>query len=43
VQESVLLDELWMVEEDEEGKSTVRLLKADLDEPAELLGNLRGS
>jgi DNA repair protein SbcC/Rad50 len=43
VQESALLDELWVVEEDEAGKSTVRLLKADLDEPAELLGNLRGS
>ena len=43
VQESALLDELWMVEEDEEGKSTVRRLKANLDEPVELLGNARGS
>jgi exonuclease SbcC len=43
VQESALLDELWMVEEDEEGKSTVRRLKANLDEPVKLLGNARGS
>jgi exonuclease SbcC len=43
VQESALLDELWMVEEDEEGKSTVRRLKVNLGEPVELLGNLRGS
>ena len=37
VQESALLDELWVVEEDEAGKSTVRRLKADLGEPVELL------
>ncbi|MBV9453341.1 MAG: SMC family ATPase [Rubrobacter sp.] len=43
VQESALLDELWMVEEDEEGKSTVRRLKANLDEPVVLLGNTHGS
>jgi exonuclease SbcC len=43
VQESALLDELWMVEEDEEGKSTVRRLKANLGEPVELLGNARSS
>jgi DNA repair protein SbcC/Rad50 len=41
VQESALLDELWMVEEDEAGKSTVRPLKTDLGEPVELLDDAR--
>jgi hypothetical protein len=36
VQESALLDELWIVEEDEDGKSTVKR-QADLGEPVELL------
>jgi exonuclease SbcC len=40
VQESALLDELWMVEEDESGKSAVRRLKVDLGEPVELLDNV---
>jgi DNA repair exonuclease SbcCD ATPase subunit len=40
VQESALLDELWTVEEDEEGKSTVRRQKFDLrGEPVELLAS----
>lgn len=39
VQESALLDELWEIEEDEEGKSTVRLVTPAV--PAELLGDLR--
>jgi exonuclease SbcC len=44
VQESALLDELWMIEEDEEGKSTVRRQKYDLGgEPVGLLENVRGS
>jgi exonuclease SbcC len=44
VQESALLDELWMVEEDEEGKSTVRRQKFDMGgEPVGLLSNARGS
>ncbi len=42
VQESALLDELWLVEEDEEGKSTVRRQKFDLGEPVELLEGVRG-
>jgi exonuclease SbcC len=38
VQESALLDELWMVEEDEEGKSTVRRVQTELGgEPVALL------
>jgi exonuclease SbcC len=43
VQESALVDEVWMLEEDEEGKSIVRNLKADFGEAVELLGNARGS
>ena len=44
VQESALLDELWMIEEDEEGKSTVRRQKYDLGgEPVGLLESVRGS
>ena len=40
VQESALLDELWTVEEDEEGKSTVRRQKFDLGgESVELLAS----
>ena len=41
--ESALLEELWMVEEDEEGKSTVRRVKTDLGEPLEILEGTRGS
>ena len=41
VQESALLDELWMVEEDEAGKSAVRRLKVDLGAPVELLDEAR--
>ena len=42
VQESALLDELWVVEEDEAGKSTVQRLKVDLGgEPVELLDGAR--
>jgi len=40
VQESALLDELWEIEEDEEGKSTVRPATPDTPAPAELLGDL---
>ena len=43
VQESALVDEVWMLEEDEDGKSTVRRMGAGLGEPVELLGNLPGS
>jgi exonuclease SbcC len=39
VQESALLDELWIVEEDEAGKSTVKR-QVDLGEPVELLDNV---
>jgi exonuclease SbcC len=39
VQESALLDELWMIEEDEEGKSTVRRVEQDPMVPAEALNN----
>jgi len=39
VQESALLDELWLVEEDEDGKSTVRRVEQDPVEPAEALNN----
>jgi len=41
VQEAALLDELWQVEEDEEGKSTVRRLGTAAPSPAELLGDLQ--
>ncbi|HEX2728679.1 MAG TPA: SbcC/MukB-like Walker B domain-containing protein, partial [Rubrobacteraceae bacterium] len=37
VQESALLDELWMIEEDEDGKSTVRRLEQDPIGVADLL------
>ncbi len=40
VQESALLDELWIVEEDEAGKSTIRRLKIGPGEPVELLDNV---
>lgn len=43
VQESALLDELWTIEEDEEGKSTVRRTRADLGESVELLDDARVS
>ncbi len=43
VQESALLDELWMIEEDEAGKSTVRRQEFDLGEPVELLEGAHGS
>ena len=39
VQESALVDEVWMLEEDEEGKSTVRL---DRRGPGEIAGVLQG-
>jgi DNA repair protein SbcC/Rad50 len=39
VQESALLDELWIVEEDESGKSTVKR-QVDVGEPVELLDNI---
>jgi exonuclease SbcC len=39
VQESALLDELWMVEEDEDGKSTVRRVEQDPMVPAEALNS----
>nr|MBA4114876.1 hypothetical protein [Rubrobacter sp.] len=41
VQESALLDELWTVEEDEEGKSTIRRTRADLGETIDLLDDIR--
>ena len=41
VQESALLDELWTVEEDEEGKSTVRRTRADLGDTIDLLDGVR--
>ncbi len=43
VQESALVDEVWMLEEDEDGKSTVRRMGTNLGEPVELLGNVPGS
>lgn len=36
VQESALLDETWFVEEDEEGKSSVRRVKQELGAPVEI-------
>jgi exonuclease SbcC len=36
VQESALLDELWVVEEDAEGKSYVRRVEQDLGTPVEV-------
>jgi exonuclease SbcC len=38
VQESALVDEVWMLEEDEDGKSTVRRVEHDLVTPVELGG-----
>ncbi|MDQ3910456.1 MAG: SMC family ATPase [Actinomycetota bacterium] len=43
VQESALVDEVWMLEEDEDGKSTVRRVRADFGEPAELLEGVSNS
>src|SRR3712207_256510 len=40
VQESALLDELWMIEEDEDGKSTVRRVEQSLGTPVEVGGDL---
>jgi len=37
VQESALVDEVWMVEEDEEGKSLVRRMDARAGAPEPLL------
>ena len=37
VQESALVDEVWMVEEDEEGKSLVRRMDARAGQPEALL------
>jgi DNA repair protein SbcC/Rad50 len=39
VQESALVDEVWMLEEDEDGKSTVRRVEQDPVVPAEALNN----
>jgi exonuclease SbcC len=36
VQESALVDEVWMLEEDEDGKSTVRRVEQNLGTPVEL-------
>ncbi len=36
VQESALVDEVWMLEEDEDGKSTVRRVEQNLRAPVEL-------
>ncbi len=36
VQESALIDEIWMIEEDEEGKSSVRKAERSLIEPVEV-------
>src|SRR5918998_5530375 len=41
VQESALVDEVWMLEEDEEGKSTVRRVEQDLGAPAELESQIK--
>ena len=38
VQESALVDEVWMLEEDEDGKSTVRRVEQNLGAPVELGG-----
>jgi exonuclease SbcC len=37
VQESALVDEVWMLDEDESGKSTVRRIEQDAVTPVELL------
>jgi exonuclease SbcC len=37
VQESALVDEVWLVEEDEDGKSTVRRMDARGEQPEPLL------
>jgi exonuclease SbcC len=37
VQESALVDEVWMLEEDEAGKSTVRRVEQSSTVPVELL------
>jgi hypothetical protein len=36
VQESALVDEVWMLEEDESGKSTVRRVQQNLVTPVEV-------
>lgn len=36
-----LLDELWMIEEDEDGESTVRRVEQDLIRPVELSRDTR--
>jgi hypothetical protein len=38
VQESALVDEVWMLEEDEDGKSTVRRVEQNLAQAVELGG-----
>jgi exonuclease SbcC len=38
VQESALVDEVWMLEEDEDGKSTIRRIEHDPVTPVELGG-----
>ncbi len=42
VQESALLDELWTVEEDTDGKSTVQRLSQSMEDPGVLAGNPNG-
>jgi DNA repair protein SbcC/Rad50 len=41
VQESALVDEVWMLEVDEEGKSTARRVEQDLGRPVELESQIK--
>jgi exonuclease SbcC len=43
VQDSALVDEVWMLEEDEDGKSTVRRVETGIGEPLEILEGASGS
>ena len=43
VQESALVDEVWIVEEDEDGKSTVRRVEQNAGAPVEILEGVPGS
>jgi exonuclease SbcC len=43
VQESALVDEVWMLEEDEEGKSTVRRINTSLSPDSQIPGALTDS
>ena len=40
VQESALVDEVWMLEEDDDGKSTIRRVEQNLVTPVEVGGDL---